>query len=133
MANLTSQQANELANYFLSMAEDVGDYRYKNFDTLSMSQNKEIKDLLEFIRKCADELFTLSAVLVMDDVQTSLSSIGEVTKQMKGTYKTLQDVQKAINVAAAIVTLGKALLSKNPWQIAESTGNLVECWKAAKN
>lgn len=132
MAALTSQQANELANYFLAMAEAVGDYRYQNFDSLSASENKEIKDSLDFIRKSADELFTLSATLVMDDAQTSLSTIREVTNQMKSTYKTLQNVQNAINIAASIVTLGKAILGKNPHQIGDATGKLVDCWKAAK-
>ena len=132
MATLTSQQANELANYFLIMAEAVGDYRYQNFDSLSTPENKAIKDSLEFIRKCADDLFTLSATLVLDDIQTSLSTIGEVTNQMKSTYKTLQDVQLAINIAASIVNLGKAILVKNPQQIADATGKLAECWKATK-
>lgn len=132
MATLTSQQANELANYFLAMAEAVGDYRYQNFDSLSAQENKEIKDSLEFIRKCANELFTLSATLVMDDAQNSLSAIKEVTNQMKSTYKTLQDVQKAINIAASIVTLGKAILGKSPQQIADATGKLADCWNATK-
>jgi len=132
MATLTSQQANELANYFLAMAEAVGDYRYQNFDSLSAQENKEIKDSLEFIRKCANELFTLSATLVLDDAQNSLSAIKEVTNQMKSTYKTLQDVQKAINMAASIVTLGKAILGKNPQQIADATGKLADCWNATK-
>jgi len=132
MATLTSQQANELANYFLAMAEAVGDYRYQNFDSLSVPENKEIKDSLNFIRKSADELFTLSATLVMDDVETSLSAIREVTNQMKSTYKTLQDVQNAINIAASIVTLGKAILGKNPQQIGDATGKLVDCWNATK-
>lgn len=132
MATLTSQQANELANYFLAMAEAVGDYRYQNFDSLSTQENKEIKDSLVFIRKCANELFTLSATLVLDDAQMSLSTIGEVTNQMKGTYKKVQDVQKAINMAASIVTLGKAILLKNPQQIGDAAGKLAECWKATK-
>lgn len=132
MATLTSQQTNELANYFLAMAEAVGDYRYQNFDSLSAQENKEIKDSLEFIRKCANELFTLSATLVMDDAQNSLSAIKEVTNQMKSTYKTLQDVQKAINMAASIVTLGKAILEKSPQQIADATVKLADCWNDTK-
>lgn len=133
MAKLTSQQANELANYFLAMAQAVGDYRYQNFDTLSKQQNKDIKDSLVFIRKCANDLYTLSATLVMDDVQTSLASIGEVTDKMKKDYKTLQDIQKAINIAGSVANLGKAILSKKPGLITEATGDLVDSWKTFKN
>jgi len=124
MEKLTSQQVNELANYFLEMSQALGDYRYQYFDTLSREQNQQIKDLLDLIRKYANDLFTLSAILVMDDVQTSLSSIGEITNQMKTVYKKLQDVQRAINIAASVVTLGEAILTKNPRSIADSIGGL---------
>ena len=130
MAKLTSQQANELANYFLAMAQIIGDYRIQNFDALSKEQNQNIEDLFNLILKHADFLFTLSATLVMDDIQTSLSAIGEVTGKMKSTYKTLQDVQKAINIAASVVTLGEAILKKNPKAIAEAIGGLAGVLKA---
>jgi len=130
MAKLTSQQVNELANYFLVMAQAVGDYRYQNFDNLSKEQNIEIKELLEFIRKCADDLFSLSSSLIMIDVQTSLAAIGEVTNQMKITYKTLQDIQKAINIAASVATLGKAILNKDLHLIRNATEGLADKWKS---
>uniref|UniRef100_UPI004048E60F hypothetical protein n=2 Tax=Flavobacterium sp. TaxID=239 RepID=UPI004048E60F len=130
MANLTSQQANELANNFLALAQAIGDYRYQNFDTLSKPQNQKISDLHLSILNYADDLYTLSATLVMDDVQTSLTSIGAVTTQIKATYKTLQNVQKAINVAESVVTLGASILSNNPQAIADSIGGLVDTWNS---
>jgi hypothetical protein len=130
MAKLTSQQANELANNFLALAQSIGDYRYQNFETLSKPQNQKIRDLHWSILNYADDLYTLSATLVMDDVQTSLTSIGAVTTQIKATYKTLQNVQKAINVATSVVTLGASILSKNPQVIADSIGGLVGTWNS---
>lgn len=130
MAKLTSKQANELANCFLTMAQAIGDYRVQNFDTFSAAQNQNLKDLLAAIRKYADELFTLSAMLVLDDVETALASIGEVTNQMKSTCKTLQDIQKAINIAASLVTLGESFASKNPKAIADAIGGLAGTLKA---
>jgi hypothetical protein len=130
MAKLTAHHANELANNFLALAQSIGDYRYQNFDTLSKSQNQKIRDLHWSILNYADDLYTLSATLVMNDVQNSLASIGAVTTQIKATYKTLQNVQKAINVAASVVTLGASILSKNPQAIAESIGGLVDTWNS---
>ena len=49
MAKLTSQQANDLADYFSDMAQVIEDYRNQNFGTLSESQNQEIKDLLNYL------------------------------------------------------------------------------------
>ena len=130
MAKLTAQQANELANNFLGLAQAIGYYRYQNFDTLTKQQNQKIRDLHWSILNYADDLYTLSATLVMDNVQTSLTSIGAVTTKIQSTYKTLQDVQKAINVAASVVTLGGSILSKNPQAIADSIRGLVATWNA---
>lgn len=130
MAKLTSQQANELANAFLAIAQVVGDYRYDNFDTLSKQQNQKIRDLHWSILNYSDDLYTLSATLVMDDVQASLATVAEVTGEMKATYKTLKNIQKAIDVAASAVTLGASILSKNPQAIGDAIGGLVKAWKA---
>ena len=130
MAILTSQQANELANSFSAMAQAIEDYKDQNFDTLSKPQYQEIKDLQLSVLSYADDLYTLSATLTleMDNVQTALSALGNVTNQMKNTYKTLQNFQKAINVASSVVTLGAAILSKNPQTISDSINGLMKTW-----
>lgn len=128
MATLTTKQVNELANKFLALAQSIGDYRYTNYDNLTKVQNQKLRESHRRILDYSDHLFTLSATLVMEDVQASLTSIGEITEQINSTYKTLQNVQKAINVAASIVTLGASILSKNPQAIVDSIGDLIETW-----
>ena len=129
MAKLTVKQANELANNFLGLAQSIGDYRYQN--KLPRLQNQKIKDLHWSVLNFADDLYTLSATLMMDDVEQSLSTIGSITKELQAAYKKLQNVQKAINVAASIVTLGSSILSKNPQAIKESLSILVSVWKSS--
>lgn len=125
MDNLTSQQANALANDFSSLAQALSDYRHQNFDNLSELQSQTIKDLHESILDHADRLLTLSATLVMEDVQTSLTSIKDITGQIKDTYQTLQNIQKAIDIATSVVNLGASIISKNPQAIAGSIDNLL--------
>ena len=71
MAKLTTQQANELANNFLAMAQAIGEYRYQNFDSLSKIQNQKIRDLHWSILNYADDLYTMSATLVLNDVEVT--------------------------------------------------------------
>ncbi|MBP8192325.1 MAG: hypothetical protein KAX69_01890 [Chitinophagales bacterium] len=130
MAKLTTQQANELANNFLAMAQAIGEYRYQNFDSLSKIQNQKIRDLHWSILNYADDLYTMSATLVLNDVEESLSTIGLITEQMKDTYKHLQNIQKAISVAASVITLGASILSKNPQAIISAIGGLADTWNA---
>jgi hypothetical protein len=128
MPKLTSQQLTELGDSFLVFAQAVGNYRMENSGTLSQSQNQRIKDFHWTLLNYADDLFTTSANLIMDDIQTSLETVKDVTSQIIETYHNLKKVQKAINVAAAGVTLGAAIFSKNPQAIADAISELVNTW-----
>ena len=130
MAALTSKQLTELANDFLGMAQAVGDYRYQNVNTLTRSQNKQLSDLHWNILNYADDLFTASAIFVMDDAQDALGKIKTISVEMTVTYKQLTKVQKAIDVASAAATLGAAIFSKNPIAIVGSISGLITAWKS---
>lgn len=130
MAKLTSQQANDLANNFLGLAQAIGDFRYENWNVLSKAENQRLGNSQWSILNYGEDILALSTILVMDDAQTSLTQINDVTTQIKGTIKNLQNIQKGINVAASIVTLGAAIISKNPQAIVDSISGVVETWKA---
>ena len=130
MATLTAEQVNQLATHFLDMGTEIDNYRQQQYDKLTADERDEMKDLVSEILDYSNNLYTLSATLVMKDVQTSLTTINNVTAGIKTTYKTLQNVQKAINVAASVVTLGAAIMSQNPQAIAVSIGDLAQTWAA---
>ena len=129
MAQLDSKQLHDLADNLSAMAEAIGDYRYKN-PNIPDEQDQEINDLQSSILKDANELYTLSAIIIIDDedIQNSLSTITDITTQIKGTYAKLQTIQKAIDVAASIVAFGAALFSKDPKAVADTINDLVNIW-----
>jgi hypothetical protein len=61
---------------------------------------------------------------VLDEVQIPLSSIEDLTNQMKITLQTLRDVQKAIDIATSVVNLGGAIFSSDPKAMAVALSNL---------
>jgi len=124
MAKLTSKQVNEIANNFLALAQSIGEYRYKNFDSLTKTQNKILRESHKRTLDYSDDLYTLSATLVMNDIKNSLTKLESITKKIKKSYKSLEDVQKAINIATSVVTLGASIFSLNPQAIIDSLGNL---------
>ena len=75
MGKLTSKQVNELANNFLALAQSIGDYRYKNYDSLTKAQNKKLRESHKRTLDYSDDLYTLSATLVMDEAKSSLSKL----------------------------------------------------------
>ncbi|PKH52255.1 hypothetical protein CXF68_16835 [Tenacibaculum sp. Bg11-29] len=123
MANLTSQQINVLANNFLALAQAIGEYRYTNYESLTDNQNMVLRDSHRRTLDYSDNLFTLSATLVMNDVDDSLARLDAITHEIKNTYESLSDVQKAINIAATIVTLGASVFSLNPQAIVDALSN----------
>lgn len=130
MAKLTSAQANALANDFLGLAQAIGDFRYDNWSTLSKTQNQQLSNLQWSILNYGEDVLALSTVLVMDDVQASLDQINSITIEIKTTIQQLKDIQKAISIAAAIVTLGGAIISKDPSAIKGGVQGVIDSWKA---
>lgn len=130
MAKLSSPQATNLANNFLGLARAIGDFIYENSNTLSKADNKRLESLHWSILNYSEDILALSTALVMDDIETSLLQLDDVTTQIKGTIKNLRDIQKGINVAAAIVTLGAAIINENPQIIGQSLRGVVDVWKA---
>lgn len=130
MANLTSIQANALSSDFLGLGQAIGDFRFDNWNELSQPQNQQLGNLQWSILNYGEDVLALSTVLVMDDVQTSLDKVNNITAEIKSTIQQLKDIQKVINVAAAIVTFGGAVISKNPSSISTSFQGLIDSWKA---
>ena len=130
MPTLTAQQASDLSNNFLGLAQAIGDFRYDNWTTLSKNDNQNLGNLQWSILNYGEDILAMSVTLVMADVDGSLAQISSITQQIKGTISTLQQAQKAINVAASIVTLGGAIVSKNPKAIAGGIQGVVGAWKA---
>nr|WP_298997487.1 hypothetical protein [uncultured Allomuricauda sp.] len=128
MPRLTSKQINELANRFLALAQSIGDYRMKHFDTLTKAQNRKLRESHRRILTYSDDLFTMSATLVMTDVENSLARITNITEKITSTYKNLQNVQKAINIAAGVVTVGASIFSRSPLAILDALGKLEKTW-----
>jgi|SRR6185437_5938938 len=129
MANLTSIQANELSNDFLSLGQAIDDFRFANWNELSQPQNQQLSDLRWSILDYGEDIFALSTVLVMDDVQSSLDKINNITVEIKSTIQQLKNIQKVINVAAAIVTFGGAVISRSPSSIGTALQGIVDSWK----
>ncbi len=127
MQQLTSEQANQLSNNFLGLAQAVGDYRFENWKNLSEEENKQIANFQWSLLNYAEDILAFSVTLVMEEVAESLNKIRSVTEDIKSTLHKLKNIQKVINIAAASVTLGAAIISKDTKAIGEGIKKIVEC------
>jgi hypothetical protein len=129
MPQLTAEQLTELGKTFLSFANAVDEYRMENQGQLSAGQNKTLKDLHKELCRYSDDFFASSTIALGSEVETSLQTVKEITKQIGATYNKLKNVQKAIDLAAAGVALGAAIFSRSPEGVKEAVAGLVETVK----
>lgn len=128
MSQLTYRDLNLLGDSFSGMAQAVGKYRYTNL--LDANANTAMRQLQDRLLDLADRFYTTSAVLIMERVNESLYAIERVGREMERDYNKLRSVQKAIDVAAACVSVGSAVFSKNPLLITSAVGDLIKIWTA---
>lgn len=125
MANLTSGQAKNLADNLLRMTNALGNYRYENFEVLSEDENSRIRELHLKQLNYITELYTQAAVLVMDEVETSLLQIERITIETQALYKKLDAVQEVIDRATSVLTLATAIIKMDPQGITSSIDSML--------
>jgi len=125
MENLTSEQVKNLADNLLRMTNALGDFRYKNFQHLSEEENLRLKTLHNQQLEYTTEVYTRSALLVMSDAKSSLEQIDTITEETQRLYKNLNDVQKVLERATAVLTLASAIIGLDTGGIMTSIKSLL--------
>lgn len=96
MPNLDSQKAYDLATNYDNIAKAIGEYIIMNHDSLSEKEREDLKKQHAARIDMANELHILSDTLVLDDVEASLATIYELSKQIKTDFMHIHSIQKAI-------------------------------------
>ena len=129
MAQLTSQQADDLANQFLALAQAIGDFRYNHWSDLSRVQHNRLASQHWSVLNYGEDILALSTALIMDDVSSSLASLKTITGQIKSSLGALKDIQKGIGITTVIVMLGAAIISQSPIAIEGAIEELMKRWR----
>ncbi|RAI93865.1 hypothetical protein [Algoriphagus yeomjeoni] len=130
MANLTSDQATQLSDNFYSLAMAIGDFRYENWDKLSFEENKELSETQNMLLQTGEDILAFSTTLIMDETIDSLAKINSITGEIQDSIKKLNSIQKGLNVAAAILLLGVAIVNRDTKGIGDSIKGVYETWQA---
>jgi hypothetical protein len=124
MSTLSATQATELGDQFSKMGDAIRDYYLGNFDSLNPDVRGTLSNQMMEMWSMSSSMYTLSATLVLDDLEASLQKIRNTKIDMEATLKNLSNVQKAIDITGAAVGLAAALLSKDPKVIGQSIEGL---------
>ncbi len=125
MGKLNALQVKQLADDFLRMTDALGNYRYENYQTLSEEENEALKELHFKTSMYITELYTKSAILVLDDVKKALEQVRTITAKTEKLYDKLTNVQKVIDRATSVVGLAAAFVSLDADNITASLQELL--------
>ncbi len=130
MANITQEQALQIARVFAGFANTVEDYRFTHFDDLNDLQEANLRNVESTLRTISNDFLNMGINLALDDVQSALDGLGSITTLLNNDLKTLQDVNKALQVVGVLMQLGIAFATGNPAGIASAIGSTVTALKA---
>jgi hypothetical protein len=131
MANLTQDQALKIARTFAGFANTVEDYRFTHFVELNDLQEANLRNIEATLRTTSNNFLNMGINLSIENVHSALDGLGSITTLLNSDLKTLQDINKALQVVGALMELGTAFATGNPAGIASAIGNTVTGLKTA--
>ncbi len=117
---LTSDDAFVLSKSFRDLSVSIGDFRFKNWRTLSEADRKTLEDEEWSLLNASSDMVTKAVGLTLDESQAGVQRVQGAAVAAQKAVKTLNEVRKVINVATAAVGLGAAIVSKDPGAIAKN-------------
>ncbi len=113
MINPDTQQVFLLSDYYHQLANAIGAYIQNNKECLGEERNKLYDKQVELL-ELAGEINMWGTALVFEDIKETLHQLNQITTELKKAINTSLAVHAAINIAAAIVELGTAIIAKDP-------------------
>ncbi|MGD9853254.1 MAG: hypothetical protein AB7T38_18560 [Nitrospirales bacterium] len=123
---LTSADALELSKQFRELANDLGNYRFSNWQNLTPTQKRDLEDEEWSLLNAASDMTTKAIGLALEESDTNFQSVKSSVGKAKKAIKKLEKVGEVIKVATASVGLAAAIMSKDPGAIAKNAKLVVE-------
>jgi hypothetical protein len=125
ITKLNREQALELAKIFKISALTVGNYTVKHWAELTSSQRERLNSMEWSLFNASEDMINLEAQLALDDLEAVLEKIEKATRAATNAIKKIETTKKAISIAAALLTLASAIMSKSPGAILGALKDIV--------
>jgi hypothetical protein len=121
MPPLTSDDALALSKSYRDLSVAIGDFRFKNWNTLSEGDRKALEEKEWALLNASSDMVTKAVGLTLDESATAAKKVQGAAATAEKAVKTLKEVRKVITIAAAAVGLAAAIASKDPGAIAKNS------------
>lgn len=126
MINPDTGQVFILSDYFGKLASIIGEYIDFNKGNLGEDERNRLYDAEIELARLAGEINIIGVNLVFEDVAEELGHLEIITESVKKTVKKALAVQRAIDIATGLVTIGTAVVSMDPKAIVKTTADLAK-------
>jgi len=128
---LTSADAFKLSKVFHDLSVAIGEFRFANWDALSAPNRATLEDEEWSLLNASSDMVTKAVGLALDESDPAAQNVQKAAAAAQKAVKTLKEVGKVINIAAATVGLAAAIGSKDPGAIARNTKTVFDAVTAS--
>jgi len=123
---LNADDAKELADRFLEAATAIDKYLDDNWTTIDRADYETMSESAKTLLRVCSFMTTVAVGLSIDQMQDDAAQLKQVTAKAKDSLARLQSVRRAMRVAAGMVDLATAIMSKDPGGIFKAFQGLHE-------
>ena len=120
MAQLSADNARQLAADFHDLAVAVGNYRFDNWEQLSPTQLSRLESLQWTLLNYSSDFSSQAIAITLTDLDNTLNNIKDATGKAEKAIGQIRSVDKIFRIATAATVLGAAIASGNPVGIADA-------------
>jgi hypothetical protein len=123
---LTAGQAQDLAQSFHDIAAAIGQYRLAQVAVLTPTQQYQLQNLQLQCIQYSNAFISAGLFAAQANLAATLASIKQATMQANQAIATINNVDKALQIAAAAAVLGASIASMNPSAVGSGLEGLVK-------
>ncbi len=120
MVKTTAAQALELASAFRRMSIEVGNHRFDKRPGITAGDRKKLEGEELALRMLSEQMITKAVGIVLDDIEDGVDALVATTTAGATAVKNLAKVRQILTIAGQAITLGSAVIAKNPKGIVDA-------------
>jgi len=126
MPDLTPDQIRQMRDALQDTVDQLNRLLMAKRKELSQEDIDKINESVGMLLDASDKLTAQAIKGTAEQIASSVQGIQDATNNANHSLKVLDNIRKGINVAAALVGLGTAIIAGNPGGIVQASAGVIE-------
>jgi archaellum component FlaC len=121
-----ADQAQQLADLFTKLADEVDAFRNAHYDDLSAPQRAELEEKIQQLYDFHDRFAGDAIQNTIEAMQGDLGALTKITGEAKDALQHLKTVERVVNIVSAASTLAEDIVTADYGAIPEAVRGLAQ-------